>query len=172
MALSVQCVDCESCANDRGGSLKVSGPSEPPWLDAVLCVFDSGRIPWYKAVSLRSLCSHTRDALYFSPRMGRWGWGRRGGGNSMLAACFMHHYSCFYTVIFFRKVCIKRTWLWNNSQIYDLWTIYCQWMHHRDPCFTLCGMPFELGNMEENLHKYYFLMNGDAQYTVYLLFIL
>ena len=96
MALAVQCVVCASCQGPRG-SLKVSGLNEPPRLDGWLCVCvhecvllcDSGRIPWYKAVSLRSLCSHTRDALYFSPRVGWRGWGRVEGGPVwwLLAVC-------------------------------------------------------------------------------------
>lgn len=82
VGLVVQCVVCASCQGPRG-SLKVSGLNEPAWLDG--CVYecmplcDSGRRPWYKAVSLRSLCSHTRDALYFSPRVGWRGWGWGGG---------------------------------------------------------------------------------------------
>lgn len=109
MGLAVQCVVCASRQGPRG-SLKVRGPSEPPWLDgavrerALLC--DSGRIPWYKAVSLRSLCSHTRDALYFSPRVGWRGWvrvGDGGGGDSVLAAHCLYCHSCFATVVYFGK---------------------------------------------------------------------
>lgn len=91
MGTGVQCVVCASCQGLRGW-LKVSGLSEAPRLDdtvpecAPLC--DSGRIPWYKAVSLRSLCSHTRDALYFSPRVGWRGWGRVGGAGGGGTVCW------------------------------------------------------------------------------------
>lgn len=108
MGLAVQCVVCASRQGPTG-SLKVRGLSEPPWLDgsvherALLC--DSGRIPWYKAVSLRSLCCHTRGALYFSPRVGWRGWvrvgGGGGGGDGMLAAHCLH--CCFATVVYFGK---------------------------------------------------------------------
>lgn len=91
MGPAVQCVVCASCQGLRGW-LKVSGLSEAPRLDDTvpectpLC--DSGRIPWYKAVSLRSLCSHTRDALYFSPRVGWRGWGRVGGAGGGGTVCW------------------------------------------------------------------------------------
>lgn len=85
-------------AKDLGARWRSVGwMNRPGWTAVCVLLCDSGRIPWYKAVSLRSLCSHTRDALYFSPRVGWQGWGR-GGGGSMVAARFLYCHSCFTTV--------------------------------------------------------------------------
>lgn len=57
----------------RAGWRSVGWVRRPHW--TTLCLSaqsscDSGRILWYKAASLRSLCSHTRDALYFFSKGG------------------------------------------------------------------------------------------------------
>lgn len=68
----------------RAGWRSVGWVRRPHWTTPCLSAqssCDSGRILWYKAASLRSLCSHTRDALYFSPRVGWRGWVRVGGAS-------------------------------------------------------------------------------------------
>lgn len=122
-------------ARDRGARLKVSGLNEPPRLDGSVCecalLWDSGRILWYKAVSLRSLCSHTRDALFFPPRVGWRGWGRvgGGGGDSMLGACFLNCRSCFTNVVSSGKSYgehNRKTITWKQlGDIHLLWITGC-----------------------------------------------
>lgn len=97
-------------AKDRGaGWRSVGWMNRSGWTAVCVRVLrrDNGRIPWHKAVSLGSLCSHTGDSLYCSLRVGWQGWSQRWGGSGGWMFVFCTVLAFFLTVVSFGTSYVK-----------------------------------------------------------------
>lgn len=133
--VSLHTVPLARHAKDLGARWRSAGwMNNCDWTAACVRVLlcDNWRIPWYKTATLRSLCSFTRDTLYFSVLVGWWGWGQKGEncrGTRVVvaAACLFYYLSRFTTLIPSGKSYVKHNrrairWKqWEDIRLNDYW---------------------------------------------------